>query len=356
MLAFAAIAASSASAFANSFDANFFGTATSQPAAEDDSFFVGHALTMGKMSAINPYLSSATSYAYSDSVDGETASTETVVYSSVSPVRIYQPCQPVRNALRFSCATLRCVRNFLVGNYDYCRPAYVCDPCWNVCDPCEPSANCAVDVCANDCAPACAPCGAAVFAPRGCCGYGTYPGVVNPVDPTTGKSAVATGGVDRVLNVPEISNTNEDQAPQGLDPQVVVPAAEQPDVLDAQPTNDVLDVQPMNDSLIDGYDSEIESIPTPAPSTGAGVLRMLVPEDSIVYVNGYRTKQKGAVRTFAARDLQVGETYEFTIRVVAVRNGKTFEDVQKSTLTAGQSTALAFNLTLRDNEAYAYID
>jgi uncharacterized protein (TIGR03000 family) len=100
---------------------------------------------------------------------------------------------------------------------------------------------------------------------------------------------------------------------------------------------------------------DVESVPTPPadPAVGAGVLNMLVPEDAVVYVNGYRTKQTGAVRSFAAKSLEYGETYSFEIRVVAVRDGQVYEDVQHATLTAGQETALAFNLSLRSNQAVA---
>jgi uncharacterized protein (TIGR03000 family) len=97
-----------------------------------------------------------------------------------------------------------------------------------------------------------------------------------------------------------------------------------------------------------------ETIPTAEPATlGSGVLNMLVPEDAVVYVNGYRTKQTGSVRSFAAKSLEYGETYSFEIRVVALRNGQVYEDVQHATLTAGQETALAFNLSLRSNQAVA---
>ena len=78
---------------------------------------------------------------------------------------------------------------------------------------------------------------------------------------------------------------------------------------------------------------------------------MLVPEDAIVYVNGYRTKQRGEVRSFAA--LVVGEAYSFEIRVVALRDGERFEDVQTTVLTAGETTALAFNLVAAPRSAYA---
>ena len=79
---------------------------------------------------------------------------------------------------------------------------------------------------------------------------------------------------------------------------------------------------------------------------------MLVPEDAIVYVNGYRPKQKGALRTFAAKNLEYGETYAFEIRVVENRDGRFYEDVQTTILAPGDSAALAFNPVPRD-EAYA---
>ena len=80
---------------------------------------------------------------------------------------------------------------------------------------------------------------------------------------------------------------------------------------------------------------------------------MLVPADAIVFVNGYRTKQKGEVRSFVAKDLEIGESYTFDIRVVEKRDGKIYEDFRSTTLVAGESTALAFNPTLRSDEAYA---
>ncbi|MBQ2037858.1 MAG: TIGR03000 domain-containing protein, partial [Thermoguttaceae bacterium] len=228
---------------------------------------------------------------------------------------------------------------------------YVCDPCWAiddccdpcgwdpcaVCDPCAPACNPCEPVC-NPCAPACEPCEpacfntGAVFAPGGCCGNGYMPGQVRPLNKETGRPEGAKGAGA----APARSYEPEEQPAATEQP--AVPGVED----DAQP--------------VDEYNSgapEIAPATEPA-TTGAGLIKMLVPKDAVVYVNGYRTKQTGEVRTFAAKNLEVGETYAFEIRVVAVRDGRTYEDVQSTTLTAGDTSSLAFNLTLRGNQAYAY--
>ena len=157
---------------------------------------------------------------------------------------------------------------------------------------------------------------------------------MNELDPTTGTSK---GGIGATLK------SAPKEAPKKLsaqDEDVNAPAVPEENQLPSYDSN--------------ATEPSIESIPTPEP-TGAGVIRMLVPEDSVVYVNGYRTKQSGETRTFAAKNLKYGETYEFEIRVVAVRNGQTVEDVQTAVLTAGEKTALAFNpKPRRANEAIAF--
>ncbi|MCF0234548.1 MAG: TIGR03000 domain-containing protein [Thermoguttaceae bacterium] len=209
------------------------------------------------------------------------------------------------------------------GGYEYCQPAYVCDPCWS-CEPCWEPCGGFCDPCAPVCAPECNPCDS--VAPS-CCGGGSYPGEVRPLSSSTGLAAEATGGFDaQVTSQPAAQDVIETEEP-------ATPAYPSPAPRAVTP--------------------EPENIPTPEPEfRGAGVLKMLVPEDATVYVNGYKTKQSGTVRSFSANDLEYGETYSFEIRVVAVRNGVVYEDVQTATLTAGASSALAFNLT-RANEAVA---
>lgn len=314
--------APSAFAFGGLFDGGLFKSAEPEYVVDDGSFFAGEALTIGEMSAPSPFFASAASESYSGcaSCGDETG----VVYGGGIPAAIdccdpcafacnpcepyvvwggyrapYVPGQPVRNVLRG-------VRNILCNVSQFCQPAYVCDPCWSVCDPCWSPC----DPCWTSCETTCG-----ASAPR-CCGDGYVPGETNPLNPNTGLPQ--TGGVDAVSPTPTPEIQTE------------TPAA--PAIPQAAP----------------------ETIPTPEPATlGSGVLNMLVPEDAVVYVNGYRTKQTGAVRSFAAKSLEYGETYSFEIRVVALRNGQVYEDVQHATLTAGQETALAFNLSLRPNQAVA---
>ncbi|MBR4751436.1 MAG: TIGR03000 domain-containing protein [Thermoguttaceae bacterium] len=333
----------------------FKGLVPSRSAAVSDDFFAGEAITFGDMS-YSAYASSAIDGSYGEcaSCAGQAESVDDGYYvdygypvaydygyadeygwapASGGPVRNFLRA-PVRTALRVPEAVLRGVRNFLFGSFDYCRPAYVCDPCWTVCDDCcygdwSPCAVDACDPCAPmACAPACGPCDPAVYAPRSCCGNGYAPGETHPLDPATGLQEGAKSDQEPASAVSTDDLDSDSPA---------VPAAEMNDEDQSRP--------------IDTFNSAPEEDPT---NDSSSFIKMLVPEDSVVYVNGYRTKQKGALRTFAARNLEFGETYEFEIRVVAVRNGKTFEDVQTTTLTAGDSTSMAFNLTLRDNEAYAY--
>ncbi len=326
--------APSAFAFGGLFDGGLFKSAEPEYVVDDGSFFAGEALTIGEMAAPAPFFASAANESYSGcaSCGDETG----VVYGGGIPAAVdccdpcafvcdpcvpyvgrwggyvspYVPGQPVRNVLRG-------VRNLLSNCSLFCQPAYVCDPCWTVCDPCWSPC----DPCWTSCEPTCD----GGYAPR-CCGDGYVPGETNPLNPETGLPQA--GGLDADVSPTPTLQTETPAAP-------AIPQTAPSTQLSA-PTG-------------------VETVPTPPadPAVGAGVLNMLVPEDAVVYVNGYRTKQTGAVRSFAAKSLEFGETYSFEIRVVAVRDGQVFEDVQHATLTAGQETALAFNLSLRSNEAVA---
>ena len=243
---------------------------------------------------------------------------------------------------------VRGVRNFLFGRgYDYCQPAYVCDPCWSVCDPCwSPCAE--YDVCAPCAIDFCSPCASSyipniVYAPGSCCGDGYYPGETRELDPETGK-AVPQQGIASQTNAnkpapkPVVSTDDSD-------------ASAEPDV-PATPASPIYSQPDLSEPEVPGSG---ETIPARRadPNLGASVIKMLVPADAIVFVNGYRTKQKGEVRSFVAKDLEIGESYTFDIRVVEKRDGKIYEDFRSTTLVAGESTALAFNPTLRSDEAYA---
>ena len=349
--------APSAFAFGGLFDGGLFKSA--EPASEfvvdDGSLFAGEALTIGEMTAPSPFFTSAANESYSGCATcGDDAD---VVYGGGIPAAVdccdpcafvcdpcgeyvvgwndrisYIPGQPVRNILRG-------VRDLLSNCSLFCQPAYVCDPCWSVCDPCWSPC----DPCWTACEETTCDGG---YAPR-CCGDGYVPGETNALDPKTGLPQA--GGIESGVSPTPTLQTDAQQV--GAYQDATSPAIPQ-DAVAPQLSAPVSAPAP---AAAPAPTAVPETVPTPAadPTLGSGVLNMLVPEDSVVYVNGYRTKQTGAVRSFAAKSLEFGETYSFEIRVVAVRNGQVFEDVQHATLTAGQETALAFNLSLRSNQAVA---
>ena len=359
--------------------------------ANDASFFNRQSITLGDLQKVSNYAGSPLESSYSEcaSCAGKDEAVAAPVYAAqpvyydsyvvYDPYVSYGEWTPVRNTLGLArdvvvdvargvsrpvARVVNGVRNFLFnGGYEYCRPAYFCDPCWS-CDPCWTCDPCGVPAACDPCATcgipaACEPCGfvapRSVWAPKACCGYDVYPGEVNELDSETGLPKKPTAnGVDSATNSDSASVTAADNAPAVPQTLSTEPAAPKADA--ATPAADSLLDQPATGDDLPAWDGDdAEAIPTPAPNPnlGAGVIRMLVPEDAVVYVNGYRTKQRGEVRSFAARDLVVGEAYSFEIRVVALRNGERFEDVQTTVLTAGETTALAFNLVAAPQSAYA---
>ena len=376
-----AILASVVSAY--SFDG--LGSVAASRGLDEISFFPGQALTMGELGASNRFASSSVAASYSDCAscagDAEPIAFDAPVFvdpfvstpfvydgfSTFAPFDgfgysyVYDTWAPERrrpirrffNRVRPVRRVLSRVRNVVSREFNYLRPAYVCDPCWScadVCDPCAVATN------------VCDPCGfvpapVSVFAPRPCCGYGYYPGELNELDPTTGKAKNKgiAAAVDAV----------EDEEPSKTTDPVVISTDAADDVEEATPIRQYDSVKGIDSSVDDegGVQNPLpeqntllkqnpETVPTPAPDLkGSGIIRMLVPADSIVYVNGYRTKQKGDLRSFAARELEVGQTYTFEVRVVALRDGKLREEVKTTTLVAGETASLAFDF--RSEEVYA---
>lgn len=249
--------------------------------------------------------------------------------------------------------------------YDpYCDPCYdsgcgitdFCDPCAGyVCDPCfAPSAN------------VCDPCEGIGFAADSCCGddFGT-------VVPQTS----ANGVIDSANVEPTEVNTEDNGAadsnpaptpvaPTPVNPQANAPAANAPLQYSAPAANklsNALDSAipeapkapempqiPNADSLLPAPNQPAPNQPAPpanAPAgSGTGYLQMTVPENAVVYINGYETKMTGSERRFAARNLEAGVSYRFEIKVVVRENGQTLTDTQTAVLLPGTTMSVAFNL------------
>ena len=361
---------------AYSFDG--LGSGASSRSLDEISFFPGQALTIGKLDASSRYATSSAAESYSECAGCAAVAAEPVEYASpvfaepfVAAPFVYddfasfstfewpgysyvygswvperrRPVARFFNRVRPVRRILSRVRNIVSRDFDYCRPAYVCDPCWSCADVCDPCAI-ATDVC-DPCAFAAPFAPVSVFAPRPCCGYGYYPGEVNELDPKTGLAK------NRGIAAAADSESSESTAP-ALVPKTLS-TDDEDDLQESDPNRQYDSTKGLNSS-VDGEDSvrgPLETVPTPNPDVrGSGVIRMLVPENAIVYVNGYRTKQKGDLRSFAARELEMGQTYTFEVRVVASVDGELREEVKHTTLVAGETASLAFDF--RSDEVYAF--
>ena len=82
---------------------------------------------------------------------------------------------------------------------------------------------------------------------------------------------------------------------------------------------------------------------TSAERPDAGQITIWVPENAKVFVNGYETKSTGNLRQFVSYGLKPGMGYDYTIRAVVVRDGRSIEESHTVKLVAGQRSAVAFS-------------
>lgn len=225
-------------------------------------------------------------------------------------------------------------------------PCCFADPCFDPCfiDPC--------------CDPCCDPCDGIVV--DGCCGdgfVGSYDGWIE--EPCCGQGSADTV-VDSGMAVGDGAAVNAGTDPTPIESNT---APQRPALPDTQaPANPQFPVPGNKNNplqIIPSQPSAVPATPAPGPAPSAppaapaendkttGYIRMTVPADSIVLINGYQTKMTGAERTFAARNLIEGQIYEFEIAVVAERNGKRVSETQTHTLVPGTTMDVAFEL--RDN-------
>ena len=81
-----------------------------------------------------------------------------------------------------------------------------------------------------------------------------------------------------------------------------------------------------------------------ARNSRQAVLRVDVPNDARVYVNGRLTKSKGPQRNFVSRGLRPGLKYTYQVRAELDRDGEVVHETKTVQLRAGTSSRLAFNL------------
>ncbi|MDO5552895.1 MAG: TIGR03000 domain-containing protein [Planctomycetia bacterium] len=194
---------------------------------------------------------------------------------------------------------LSCKKSFCSSSFN--DAWFVDDCCFPCCDPCA--------VCCDPCAVCCDPCCGAGFGEMGtgsCCGQ------------TEGESTLIEDGSLSAPVPPTPEETNPAPTPTGIE--ATTPADSGQISVPAYP-----------------------SAPAPAANPASGVINMLVPEDAVVYINGYKTKLTGTERSFTANHLEEGQSYEFEVCVVSSVNGEVVQQVKSTVLTAGSFSTLAFN-------------
>jgi uncharacterized protein (TIGR03000 family) len=92
---------------------------------------------------------------------------------------------------------------------------------------------------------------------------------------------------------------------------------------------------------------------TATSSDTSGLLTVWVPFDAKVMINGLETRSTGSRREFVSYGLKAGLSYKYVVRATVVREGKTLEDSQTVTLTAGQIEAVAFGFNTTPAEQVA---
>jgi uncharacterized protein (TIGR03000 family) len=97
---------------------------------------------------------------------------------------------------------------------------------------------------------------------------------------------------------------------------------------------------------------EPASTSTQIPET-SGVVTVWVPYEAKVAINGLATRSTGSRRQFVSYGLKPGFSYKYNIHAEVVRDGKLLEESQIVTLTAGQSTAVAFGFNPNPAESVA---
>ena len=145
--------------------------------------------------------------------------------------------------------------------------------------------------------------------------------------------------------IPQDTGSAEPAVPDQDAPARSVPARPSELTVPDEPEPPVLpETGPESDDTFRGVFGPISNNSKPEEVLSVGSIRMQVPENAVVIINGYRTKLTGEMRTFVAKDLVPGEIYEFEVKVLVERDGKIFSGTKQTELRAGGSSLVAFDL------------
>lgn len=89
--------------------------------------------------------------------------------------------------------------------------------------------------------------------------------------------------------------------------------------------------------------STIPAPPAVLPEAKKAALKVTVPEEALVYVNGILTKSTGPSRTYVSRGLSDGFQYTYEVRAEMVRDGQKLEETKVVSLKVGDDLELTFD-------------
>jgi len=134
-------------------------------------------------------------------------------------------------------------------------------------------------------------------------------------------------------------------------PIVAAPVYDTP-LFNAQP----VETRPIEVRPIEIKPIEVKPMKTTAPIESKASVLVRVPAEAKVYIDGNLMKSTSTERIFTSPALEPGESFYYTIRVVVEKGGKTYEDIRRVSVRAGEKSNLAFDKLsdrIRDDRAVA---
>jgi uncharacterized protein (TIGR03000 family) len=88
--------------------------------------------------------------------------------------------------------------------------------------------------------------------------------------------------------------------------------------------------------------TEVNPEAGPSPAGDSAQLKVRVPADARIIVNGQLTTSTGRDRRYVSRGLEQGRNYRYELRAEIKREGRTVHRTRVVTLTAGKQTDVTF--------------
>jgi uncharacterized protein (TIGR03000 family) len=112
------------------------------------------------------------------------------------------------------------------------------------------------------------------------------------------------------------------------------------------PSNVDANKAPVMDQPANGGESQPANPQNPnsaLPNPTDARLRLKLPSDAVVFVNGRQTKTPGELRSYVSRNLEAGRWYPYEIKAIVNRDGQELVQTKVVDLTAGMDKLVRFD-------------